>query len=52
MIDAVTEQIGEIDAKILDQISPRNEDMKIALSMPGMGFISASTILAERMPLF
>jgi len=47
MIDAVTEQIGEIDAKILDQISPRNEDMKIALSMPGMGFISASTILAE-----
>jgi transposase len=47
MIDAVTMQIEEIDAKISDQISLRNEDMRIALSMPGMGFISASTILAE-----
>lgn len=46
-IDAVTKQITEIDAKISDQISVRNEDMRIALSMPGMGFISASTILAE-----
>jgi transposase len=46
-IDAVTKQIEELDAKILDQISLRNEDMKIALSMPGMGFVSASTILAE-----
>jgi len=47
MIDSITKQIEEIDAKISDQISLRNEDMKIALSMPGMGFISASTILAE-----
>src|SRR5512137_1408431 len=47
MIDAVTKQIEEIDAKISDQISLRNEDMRIALSVPGMGFISASTILAE-----
>jgi len=47
MIDAVTKQIEEIDAKISDQITLRNEDMRIALSMPGMGFISASTILAE-----
>jgi len=46
-IDSVTKQIKEIDAKISDQISLRNEDMRIALSMPGMGFISASTILAE-----
>ena len=46
-IDVLTRQIKEIDAKISDQISLRNEDMKIALSMPGMGFISASTILAE-----
>jgi len=38
-IDAVTKQITEIDAKISDQISMRNEDMRIALSMPGMGFI-------------
>ena len=32
---------------ISDQIFSRNEDMRIALSMPGMGFVSASTILAE-----
>ncbi len=46
-IDAITRQIEEIDSKILEKISSRSEDMKIALSMPGMGFISASTILAE-----
>jgi transposase len=47
MIDAITKQIAEIDARISDQLSTRNEDMRIALSMPGMGFVSASTILAE-----
>jgi transposase len=46
-IDAINKQIGEIDSKISEMISSRSEDMKIALSMPGMGFISASTILAE-----
>ena len=47
MIDAITKQIVEIDSKISDQLSTRNEDMRIALSMPGMGVVSASTILAE-----
>ena len=47
MIDAITKQIAEIDTKISDMISSRKEDMKIALSIPGMGVISASTILAE-----
>ena len=47
MIDAITKQIVEIDSQISDQLSTRNEDMRIALSMPGMGFVSASTILAE-----
>jgi len=47
MIDAITKQVAEIDAMISDHISSRNEDMRIALSMPGMGFVSASTILAE-----
>jgi transposase len=47
MIDAITKQIAEIDSKILYLISSRNEDMRIALSIPGMGFVSASTILAE-----
>jgi transposase len=47
MVDAITKQIAEIDSKILNQLSTRNEDMRIALSMSGMGFVSASTILAE-----
>jgi transposase len=47
MIDAITKQVTEIDAKISNLLIARNEDMKIALSMPGMGFVSASTILAE-----
>jgi transposase len=46
-IDAITKQIAEIDAKVSGLISSRKEDLRIALSMPGMGFISASTILAE-----
>jgi len=46
-IDAITKRIAEIDSKISDQLSTRNEDMRIALSMPGMGFVSASTTLAE-----
>lgn len=47
MIDSVTRQIAEIDAKITDLFSSRRKELRIALSMPGMGFISASTILAE-----
>jgi transposase len=47
MIDAITKQVEEIDAKISSLLTARNEDMRIALSMPGMGFVSASTILAE-----
>jgi len=47
IIDTLNRQIAEIDAKISCLISSRKEDLKIALSMPGMGIISASTILAE-----
>jgi transposase len=47
IIDTLTKQIAEIDAKISGLISLRKEDLRIALSMPGMGIISASTILAE-----
>lgn len=46
-IDALNKQIAEIESKISDQFSSRNEDLRIALSIPGMGFISACTILAE-----
>jgi transposase len=47
MIDSITRQIAEINAKIADLFSSRKRDLRIALSIPGMGFISASTILAE-----
>jgi len=47
IIDTLTKQIAEIDAKISCLISSRKGDLRIALSMPGMGTISASTILAE-----
>ncbi len=47
MIDSITKQIAEIDANISGLISLRKEDLRIALSMPGMGIISASAILAE-----
>lgn len=47
MIDSITKQITEIDAEISCLISSRKGDLKIALSMPGMGIISASAILAE-----
>ena len=46
-IDSITNQIAEIEAKISGLISLRKEDLRIALSIPGMGIISASTILAE-----
>ncbi len=47
IIDSITKQISEIDSKISSLISRKNEDLRIILSMPGMGIISASTILAE-----
>jgi transposase len=46
-VDSISNQIAEIDVKISDSISFRKDDLQIALSMPGMGIVSASTILAE-----
>jgi len=46
-VDSISNQIAEIDGKISDLISLRKDDLQIALSMPGMGIVSASTILAE-----
>jgi transposase len=45
-IDAVAGQIAEIDVKVSELFS-RKDDLRIAMSMPGMGAISASSILAE-----
>jgi transposase len=47
IVDSISEQITELDGKISVLFSDRAEDLRIAISMPGMGFISASTILAE-----
>jgi transposase len=46
-IDSLTGQMEAIEGQISAQISERKVDLKIAMSIPGMGFISAATILAE-----
>lgn len=46
-IDFFCREIASIDTQIQALISKRQEDPKIAMSIPGMGIISASTILAE-----
>lgn len=46
-IDSLTGQMEAIEGQISAQISERKEDLNIAMSIPGMGFISAATILAE-----
>jgi transposase len=46
-IDSVSKQIAEIDSKVSVLFSEKAEDLRIAMSIPGIGFISASTILAE-----
>ncbi len=41
MIDAITKQIADIDSKMIAQMSTstRNEDIRIALLISGMGFV-------------
>jgi len=46
-VDFLSGEIASIDKQIQSLISIREEDLKIAMSIPGMGFTSASTILAE-----
>ncbi|MDF0590079.1 transposase [Candidatus Methanocrinis natronophilus] len=46
-VDFLTSQIALIDQQILVLVHRRNEDLKIAISIPGMGLVSASTIIAE-----
>ncbi len=46
-VDTLNSEIESIDKQIQTLISERQEDLKIALSIPGMGFTSASAILAE-----
>ena len=47
VIDAISEKIKLLDAEISIKVKPFEEDLKIVLSVPGTGLISAATILAE-----
>ena len=46
-IDYLSEKIKLLDAEIAIKVKPFEEDLNIILSMPGIGLISAATILAE-----
>jgi transposase len=46
-VEFLNNQIALIDQQIQVLVLRRNEDLKIAMSIPGMGLVSASTILAE-----
>lgn len=47
LIDAIQERIDELDREIQSRVVRRKDDLRIAMSIPGVGFISAATILAE-----
>jgi transposase len=47
VIDAISEKIKLLDAEISIKVKVFEEDLKIVLSMPGTGLISAATIIAE-----
>lgn len=47
LMNAVQSKIDELDLDIHNKINPRLNDLKIAMSVPGIEFISATTILAE-----
>lgn len=46
-LDDINEKIKILEAEIATRAKPFEEDMEIALSFPGVGFISAATIIAE-----
>lgn len=46
-IDGLTKKLDEIDSEIKHRISGRKDDLQIAMSIPGIGFKAATTILAE-----
>lgn len=46
-IDCLTQKLDDIDLEIKQRISGRKDDLQIAMSVPGIGFTAATTILAE-----
>lgn len=47
LMRSIQERIDELDGEISARIQRRKNDLAIAMSIPGMGFISATAILAE-----
>ncbi len=47
VIKTIDSRIKNIDAEISSRMKAKDEDLKIAMSIPGIGFVSGSTILAE-----
>ncbi len=47
VIKTIDSRIKNIDAEISSRMKAKDEDLKIAMSIPGIGFVSGSMILAE-----
>jgi transposase len=47
LIGSIQRRIDELDREIKNRIASREEDLRITMSIPGIGFTSAVTILAE-----
>ena len=47
VIDDISKKIKILEAEIAMKVKPFEEDLEIALSLPGVGFISAATLIAE-----
>jgi transposase len=47
LLGSVQDKIDRIDADLKRKMSTRQSDLKIAMSIPGIEFTSAATILAE-----
>ena len=46
-IESIQKRIDELDKEIKARIASRKEDLKIAMSIPGIGFTAAAIILSE-----
>ena len=47
VIDDISKKIKILEAEIAVKVKPFEKDLEIVLSVPGVGFISAATIIAE-----
>ncbi len=46
-IAAIQNRISELEMEIKSRIASRKDDLRIAMSIPGVGFIAGSTLLSE-----